>query len=46
MATGTETVQELISVSILENLDQDDENYESLKFSLGPSLREELKNYE
>jgi hypothetical protein len=39
-------VRELVAVSFLENLDQSDENYPSLKSHLGKSLLEQLAKYE
>lgn len=41
-----EEVQELISVSFLENLAQSDALYDSIRSRLGPSLRAELEFYE
>ena len=46
MRSDDEEVQELISVSFLENLEQDDPNHLNLKSLLGSSLLEELKKYE
>jgi hypothetical protein len=43
---GADDVQELISVSFLENLDQSAENYASLKSYFGGSLLDELSKYE
>lgn len=45
MASSDENVQELVSVSFLENLDPSDPAYEELKAMLGPNLRRELENY-
>ena len=39
-------VQELVSVSFLENLDPADDRYTRLKALLGPNLRRELKAYD
>ena len=46
MRTGDDNVRELISASFLENLDQFDENYSSLKSHFGRSLLEQLEKYE
>lgn len=46
MRSGNEEVQELIAVSFLENLDQDDVNYTKLRSLLGESLVEQLTKYE
>ncbi|HEV2500238.1 MAG TPA: hypothetical protein VGY31_11730 [Terriglobia bacterium] len=45
MASSDENVQELVSLSFLENLDPSDPAYEELKAMLGPNLRRELENY-
>ena len=39
-------LQELVSVSFLENLDQSDAEYEGIKALLGPNLRRQLAEYE
>lgn len=46
MTASDSKLRELVSVSFLENLDQAGESYESVKKSLGPSLRRELLTYE
>lgn len=46
MASGVEDVQELISVSFLENLDSEDADFQELKRLFGPKLVDELKNLE
>lgn len=43
MQAGDDNVRELISASFLENLDQSDENYQSLKSHFGRSLLEQLR---
>lgn len=45
-ATGDEMVQELVSVSFLENLSRDQESYEGIRDRLSESLARELSNYE
>ena len=39
-------LQELVSVSFLENLQQADEDYDGIKALLGPHLEKELAHYE
>jgi hypothetical protein len=39
-------LQELVSVSFLENLPQADEDYDAIKALLGPHLEKELAHYE
>jgi hypothetical protein len=46
MKNGTEGVQEVISLSFLENLAQSDDLYFLLRSRLGPALRTELRTYE
>jgi hypothetical protein len=46
MISSDTKVQELVSVSFLENLDQSDEAYAKLKALLGPTLKRELASYE
>lgn len=45
MTSSDENVQELVSLSFLENLDPSDPAYEELKAMLGPNLGRELENY-
>jgi hypothetical protein len=42
ISSPDEKVQELLSVSFLENLDQADSDYDGIKALLGPRLRKEL----
>ena len=46
MASDDDKLQELISTSFLENLDQDAAAFNDLRASLGPALRKELEAYE
>ena len=46
MGSADEDVQNLVSVSFLENLDQEASMYESIRAALGPNLRKELRHYE
>ena len=46
MSSSDPDLQELVSVSFLENLDQSDAEYEGIKALLGPNLRRQLAEYE
>ena len=46
LGSGDPTVVELISVSFLENLDQQASSYQPLRSMMGPLVRNELKRYE
>ena len=46
MQSSEARLQELVSVSFLENLHQADEDYDAIKTLLGPHLEKELAHYE
>lgn len=46
MQADSQEVQELLSVSFLENLAQSDDLYFSIRSRLGPALKAELRSYE
>ncbi len=46
MSSSDPNLQELVSVSFLENLDQSDAAYEGIKALLGPNLIRQLAEYE
>jgi len=45
MSSSDPRVQELVSVSFLENLDPQDEAYPDIRSALGPRLKKELEHY-
>jgi hypothetical protein len=46
MSSDDERLQELVSTSFLENLDQDASAFSDIRASLGPTLKKELEAYE
>ena len=46
MESGDTRLQELVSVSFLENLDADDPSFSAIRGWFGPRLEEQFKRYE